>query len=337
MDYPGAFNHVMIRGVGGFTIFRDDLDRFVFLDRARKQFDGEALRCMVWALMSNHGHLATQTGTNRLSRGMHALGTGYAGYFNRRHERQGHVFQNRYKSLLIEEETYLLRAVRYVMLNPIRGGIVRDLGELADYPWTSYPALLGRGSPRLGEVDFTLRLFADGQGAARRQLRSWMLDGLRTPDPFEQLVEMRSGRPTKEVTEALKVALIGERDSYVVGNGRFISSVLSGARAPKSAERGIADAEEKIAGLIARTCAEIGVEPEDLRAGRRSAQVCEVRAAVARLGVMVLGVSQTELAKELGVSRSGVHRALARGASIVEERFGHLKGELERPAVGRSS
>lgn len=325
----------MVRGVAGFAILPDDVDKFVFLKRARKPFDGDALTCLVWALMTNHGHLVSRTGGTDLSAGMHQLNTEYGSYFNRRHRRQGHVFQNRFKSLLIEEETYLLRAVRYVLLNPIKGDLVRDLDELADYPWTSFPALMGRSADRLGDVEFTLRLFADRQDVARRELRDWLLDGLANPDPFERLIEMPTGRPPKELEEELHAALIGDRDSYAVGNSRFISTILSAANAPRAARRPFVPQGWDLDGLLSRVCTELTVNEADLRLGRRYASVSKARAAVAWIGTAYLGVSHTDLALELGVSRPAISKALARGKAVTDEQLGSLLSELSVAAAAR--
>ena len=310
----------MVRGVGGLRIFQDELDKRVFLERARKQFDGSSLTCLVWSLMPNHGHLTTQTGAEKLGTCMHRLETGYASYFNRRLSRQGHVFQNRYKSLLIEEDTYLLRAIRYVLLNPVKGGIVGSLDELETYPWTSYPALMDRGPWRLGDHGLALKLFADDPRAARRELRAWMLDGLNREDPFERLVELPAGRPP-ELQEALRLARIGERDAYVVGNREFIESILAAADAPGLAwARPVVDRGE-LAQIVERVCVEFGIDERALRGGRRMASVSSARAALAWIGVTQLGWSQTDLAGELGVSRPALYKALARGEGIVDERY----------------
>ena len=326
----------MLRGVAGFPILRDDMDRFVFLDRARKQFDGDALQCLVWALMINHGHLVARTKSTPLSVGMHRLDTEYASYFNRRYQRQGHVFQNRFKSLLIDEETYLLRAVRYVLLNPVKGGIVAGLDELETYPWTSYPALMTRSAPRLGDVDFTLRLFADGREAARRELRQWMLDGIKNQDPFELLVELSSGRPPKALMDDLRAALIGERDSYVVGDSAFISSVLATAKAPRPAMQRFAGGWG-IDTLLARVCQEMDVDGDEIRLGRRFTAASDARGATAWLGVTYLGFSMTDLAFSLGVTRPAISKALSRGRSVARERLSCLLDEVAGQATVDSS
>ncbi len=320
----------MFRGVAGFNIYRDDLDRRVFLSQAEGALNGELLRCLTWSLMDNHGHFGTQTLAGSLSKEMHRLETKYAMYFNKRNERSGHVFQNRFKSLLVEEQQYLLRVVRYVMLNPIEAGIVGSLEELEDYPWTSYPALLGRRRPQLVDVEFTLKLFADPPAVARRELRAWMEAGLREKDPIAALLEAPPGRPTKKLQAELCAAMIGERDSAVVGNDAFIASVLAEARARGAAAPEMAARGWSFESIVVRVCDELGVSLDELRAGRRTAKVSQARSAVAWIGYTRLDLSITEMALSVGVSRQALGKSLSRGERVTRKRLGSLLADLDQ-------
>ena len=133
----------MARGLERRAIFRDDRDRQAFVDRLATLARATQTRVFAWALLPNHAHLLVRTGRRPLPRSMRALLTGYAGAFNRRHKRVGHLFQNRYKSIVVEEEPYLLELVRYLHLNPVRATGVPDLRALDRYPWTGHSALAG--------------------------------------------------------------------------------------------------------------------------------------------------------------------------------------------------
>jgi hypothetical protein len=124
--------------------------------------------------MPNHVHHLLGTGRVPMAVGMARLGTGYAGYFNARHQRVGHFFQNRYRSLPVEDESYFLSLVRYVHLNPVRAGIVPDVATLAAYPWTGHAALMGTSPPRFQDVGSVLDRFAAERDEARRRLARWM-------------------------------------------------------------------------------------------------------------------------------------------------------------------
>ena len=178
IDAPGAVHHVIFRGIERSPIFRDAQDYHAFLERFGTILTGSATPCIAWALLPNHAHLLMKTGSLSLSTVMRRLLTGYAQYFNRRHRRVGHLFQNRYKSILCEEDPYLLELVRYIHLNPLRAGLVPEIGGLKDFLWSGHRALLGRASVPWQDVASVLALFHDGPTHARRAYLSFMEEGL---------------------------------------------------------------------------------------------------------------------------------------------------------------
>jgi len=144
LDAKGALHHVMLRGVNKGDLFIDDLDRKTFLDRLGQVIKDGRCTIYAFALMSNHVHLLIRSGDIGISAVMRKLLTWYAIYFNRRHRRTGHLFENRYKSVLCEEEPYFLELVRYIHLNPVRAGIVTDMAGLDSYPWSGHRVLVGK-------------------------------------------------------------------------------------------------------------------------------------------------------------------------------------------------
>ena len=144
LDAPGLLQHVMARGIERRKIFLDDKDRESFLERFAIILEETQTQCYAWALIPNHFHLLLRTGSTPLSKVMRRLMTGYAVTFNKRHKRSGHLFQNRYKSVVCEEDTYLLELIRYIHLNPLRASLVQNLKELDKYPWTGHSTILGR-------------------------------------------------------------------------------------------------------------------------------------------------------------------------------------------------
>jgi len=153
LDAPGLLQHVMARGIERRKLFRDDKDRNSFLERLAMILEETQTQCYAWALIPNHFHILLRTGPTPLSKVMRRLMTGYAVTFNKRHERSGHLFQNRYKSVICEEDPYLLELIRYIHLNPLRAKLVEDLKALDKYPWTGHSAILGRRkNPLVPEV-----------------------------------------------------------------------------------------------------------------------------------------------------------------------------------------
>ncbi len=151
LDAPGTLHHVMVRGIEGMNIVEDDEDREYFVTRLGLVATGTGTSVYAWALMSNHAHMLLRSGAAGLSTFMRKLLTGYASYFNRRHKRHGHLFQNRYKSIVCEEEPYFLRLVSYIHLNPLRAGLVGNIEELE---WS-----------RGGAEPYPSRMAGEGSGA----------------------------------------------------------------------------------------------------------------------------------------------------------------------------
>ena len=143
IDIPGLLQHVIVRGIERRNIFNDDHDCQLFVDRLFSLCLETGVHCYAWTLLSNHAHLLLMPTSTSLSIFMRRLLTGYAVSFNRRNKRSGHLFQNRNKSIVCEEETYLLELVRYIHLNPLRAGMVSNLEELDHYPWSGHVVLMG--------------------------------------------------------------------------------------------------------------------------------------------------------------------------------------------------
>jgi REP element-mobilizing transposase RayT len=186
LEHSGALWHVTARGNRKEEIFLDDRDRHRFLDGLAKVVALCRWRLHAWVLMTNHYHLLIETPEPTLSRGMHLLNGRYSQGFNARHGRVGHVFQGRYKGILVEQEGHLLELTRYVVLNPVRAGLSHRAEE---YPWSSYHETAGyRPRAEWLEVDGTLRHFGRDRREARRRFRAFVAEGgARGYRPWEQL------------------------------------------------------------------------------------------------------------------------------------------------------
>jgi REP element-mobilizing transposase RayT len=150
LDAPGVLHHIIIRGIERRKIFRDAKDRENLLERLGSLLSETKTTCYAWALLPNHAHFLLRIGEVALATVMRRLLTGYAVSFNRRHRRHGHLLQNRYKSIICQEETYFKELVRYLHLNPLRAGIVPSLARLESYPYCGHSAVLGAWRGRVG-------------------------------------------------------------------------------------------------------------------------------------------------------------------------------------------
>ena len=149
IDAAGALHHVMVRGIERSRVFRSDADRNHFLERLGEILQETKTICYAWALIPNHFHLLLRTGPVPISTVMRRLLTGYALWYNLTHRRHGHLFQNRFKSILCQEDSYLLELVRYIHLNPLRAGLVGDLNELGRYAYSGHSVLMGKSEEAL--------------------------------------------------------------------------------------------------------------------------------------------------------------------------------------------
>jgi REP element-mobilizing transposase RayT len=185
IDAPNALHHIIVRGIERRKIFHDDRDRKSFLERLGGILEETSTACYAWALLPNHFHLCLRTGTHPIATVMRRLLTGYAVTFNRRHRRHGHLFQNRYKSILCQEDRYLLELVRYIHLNPLRAHVVKDIKELDSYPYVGHSVILNKKKNGWQDAEYVLALFGSKKAAARRQYRAYVEEGIaqgRRPD-----------------------------------------------------------------------------------------------------------------------------------------------------------
>jgi putative transposase len=172
----GGIYHVTVRGNRRQTIFISDGDRRRFLKLLAEVVRRYGWRCHAYCLMDNHFHLALETPVPNISGGMQRLNSGYATWFNRRHALDGHVFQGRFHSRLLETEWHLLELSRYVVLNPVRAGVCRAAGE---WPWSSYRGTSGAGAaPRFLSVDMILAQFGRDRARARSAYAQFVREGV---------------------------------------------------------------------------------------------------------------------------------------------------------------
>ena len=244
--------------------------------------------------MPNHVHLVMRSGPTPLSRLMSRLNTSFAVRFNRRHERAGYLFQNRFKSLPVTSDDHLRRLIRYVLLNPVRGGLVDGLPALEDYPWSAYGALMGRRAALSFEDPAgALALFDDDARRARRVLRAWMEE--------EVLGEPSAPREIETAEPGLRRA---------------------GAAPASSAEADVEPAD--LPQLVAAVCRHFSTTEEEILRGARHARASKARAVICQMAVVRWRLPAGQVARAVGVSAAAVSQALERGAEL-----GRLEIDLE--------
>lgn len=185
IEFPGALYHVTARGNAQGNIYLQDSDRQVFLSLLHNTNERYNWVCHAYCLMDNHYHLLIETGSNNLSRGMKYLNGVYTQSFNRTHQRIGHVYQGRYKAILVEKEAYLLELCRYIVLNPVRARMVRSP---KDWRWSSYRATAGqvKAAPCL-MTDWVLSVLGNTRAEAQQRYREFVVEEKNQPSPWEDL------------------------------------------------------------------------------------------------------------------------------------------------------
>ncbi|MBW1705858.1 MAG: transposase [Deltaproteobacteria bacterium] len=178
LDAPGTLHHVIIRGIEKRKIVDDKYDRKNFVTRLGDLASDTKTEIYAWSLMSNHAHILLRSGPPGLSKYMRRLLSGYAISYNLRHKRHGHLFQNRYKSIVCEEDAYFQELVRYIHLNPLRAKIVNDLSSLDRYAWCGHSVLMGRRKHEWQDVNYVFSWFDGKKPQARKAYREYVRKGL---------------------------------------------------------------------------------------------------------------------------------------------------------------
>jgi len=311
LDAPGMLQHVIVRGINRADIFLDDVDRRQFVARLGRLLVETETDCFAWALMPNHFHLLLRCRQVRLALFMRRLLTGYAVTFNRRHDRVGHLFQNRYKSIVCEEDAYLLELIRYIHLNPLRAGLVNELAQLDLFPWCGHSVLLGHGEMVGQSVGPVLALFADRLPKARRQYRQFLSDGV----AMGRRPELAGARGQYHRELASQFSVDEEFDPRVLGGSTFVEN-LQNKTAPCFERSCIMDLDV----LLERVASFFELPAGDLsRRGRRNRHA-EARELFCFLAVRCIRYSGPKVGAVLDMGVPSVSRAVRRGEKLAASR-----------------
>ena len=324
IDAFGALHHVIVRGIERREIFIDDTDRDRFLDRLRKVLLETDTQCYAWALIPNHFHLLLKISTTPLSTVMRRLLTGHAIYFNRRHKRSGHLFQNRYRSILCQEETYLLTLVRYIHLNPLRAGLVDSLDLLDRYSYAGHSVLLGWKANDWQETDFVLKHFGTRSSDARRNYRGFVEQGVSLGNRPELtgggLVRSAGGWKALKKQRKAKVNIKG--DERILGDSHFVDCSLKYANEQLERKYRIQSEGYDIDRVAASVAHQMKIPVEAVFAAGKNRRTVRARSVLCYWAVRECAMTMSSLAERLGISIAAVSQSVKRGEKIaVEDEF----------------
>lgn len=321
LDAPGTLHHVMGRGLADLRLFQAKVDAEDFLARVARLAKAGDVQVYAWALMPTHFHLLLRTGAQPLPTSMRQLLTGFAVNFNRRHKRHGHLFQNRYKSIVCEDEPFLLELTRYIHLNPLRAGLVPSLARLRDYPWTGHATLMGRRPRAWQDAGTILARFGRRPAVARQRYEAFLREGrargwrpdlgggglIRSAGGWSQVVALRR-RGEQRLA-----------DERILGGGEFVEQLLAEATDRTRHALGVSRQAPDLRRLARDVARRTGVTEAELRSGSRRRVVSRARQRFCRVAVTEAGVPGAEVARFLGVTTSAVNRSVAGAGAGVRE------------------
>lgn len=282
VDFPGAVHHVYARGIEKRPIYLDDVDRKSFLDRIDKNLPKWGMRCLAWSLMPNHFHLLLRSDKGCLPSFMHCLLTGYSIRFNARHQRVGHLFQNRYKSPVVCKDGYFRDVVRYIHLNPVRSEIVRSIRDLEEYPWTGHRHIIRGGPPTWQDTGLLQTEFNDPH-----DVTGWV----------------------RRYREYIEKVPEGSFQAYGAEDGAAeCDAGYPGTMGPQEYRE--SESYKVFADLLQRIAATNGVPATEVLGGNRGYTAVRARREILRECKSHLNISIVQLSRWLGVSQSAARYLL---------------------------
>lgn len=313
LDRPGSIHHVMSHCVEGCRAIDEEESRADFLKRLSLLVEKGFLRIHAWALMPNHYHLLVETLGAPLGVSIHKLLTGFAGAYNRRNARRGHVFDARFRSILVERDAYFLKLVEYIYLNPLKAGIVLSIDELEIYPWTGYSAYMGRRSCHWLATDILESLHDESRTILREMYPETQQPGALEDDSVmdsgnftigaEGLKEHESDRPVSPHSRAIRI--LGSR-SFALDQYELYRS---------NRKINLRDRHEQHVAmelLLSMIAEQEGIPRAILRSGGRGKKLTRARRRLVRELVRIAGVTQTDAASFLKLSQSAVSQIIER-------------------------
>lgn len=296
IHFPGAVYHVMLRGNAGQDIFTDDSDRSRFLQILQQEQELSRCRIHAYCLMDNHIHLALQVANVPLSKIMQKVGFRYTQYMNRKLERTGHLFQGRFKAILVDENNYLLELVRYIHLNPLRVNLVADLDN---YLWSSHLAYRDRVDTAWLTTDWVLSQFNSERKLAKELYWRFIQDGF--SDGFRQEFHR------------------GTFEGRALGDEQFIERALASAGQQY-------DSSVTLDIILTAVCKSYNIDLKDISALGRLQPGAEARGVAA----LLVRRSGTLAISDLGIKLNRSMTALSHAASRIEQRINNDEKFKER-------
>ena len=273
-----------------------------------------------WAVIPNHFHLLLRTGPTSISTVMRRLLTGYAGSFNRRHRRYGHLFQNRYKSFLCQEDTYFLELVRYLHLNPLRANLVEDLKQLDISPYAGHSVLMGKRKKVWQDTDYVLQWFNKRKTLARRRYRDFVKEGIaggKRPDLVGGGL-LRSVGGWSALKGFRDIGVRIKCDERLLGSSEFVERVLKQAGEKLKEKYRLQMKVFSLAELMEKVAHYYEIDTKNLKSASKERVATEARRVLCYIAVRKFGYKCTDVSKAMRISAATVSKAATLGSRFSE-------------------
>jgi len=322
LDTPGLLHHVMIRGIERRKIFNDNKDRDNFIERLSTLLPETKTQCYAWSFLPNHAHFLFRSGPKGIASLMRRLLTGYAVTYNRRHKRHGHLFQNRYKSIVCQEDLYLLELVRYIHLNPLRAKVVKDLNGLDNYSYSGHKFLMGEVKLEWQDAQYILGYFGKRVGGARKKYRFYVEKGIelgRRPE----LVGGGLIRSLGGWDEVKKLKLKGDEriksDQRILGESEFVTDILSESEDQFARKYRLKSLGYNFKKVLERVSVLFQLDKEYITGKGRQRDRVMARDLLCYWSVNELGMTMVDLARRFDITPAAVSCAAQRGEQWAKE------------------
>ena len=302
---PGEIHHVISRSIDGIEIFTNDLERSKFISSLGTLITKTDCMCYAWSIMPNHYHLVLRPLGDSLSTLMRRLNGSYARYFNRRHNRRGYLFQDRFKSIATQRHDYLCELIRYVHLNPIRAGLVKTLKMLETYRWCGHGAMMGCQNVPWQSVNEALWRFANQKKKAREAyvkfLKAGLMDSSQHKDSLISLLQKSKFGSDNAVPDA---------DDRLIGDADFIRKAIAKAEYDIRSHAKYRTARPTLKAISQQIGKKMHIDPHEIFSKGRNNKRAEFRVRFFKQAVRKYGYKACEIAAFLGITPGAVSKTI---------------------------
>lgn len=305
LSVPGALHHVMARGIEGRQIFHDDEDRRLFLSLLSDGISKTGFKCYAWVLMGNHYHLLLRVNEHHLASMLRPVNSKYARWFRKRDGSRGYLFQDRFKSIVTQDQGYIEELVRYIHLNPMRANICYTLDDLDHYPWSGHAALVGTMKFAFQDIKPILKRFGDNPETAKKEYRSFIKKGIDGTTGSEFMDSIR--KCNHDVTDR------HDHRSWVIGDPEFVKAALAHDRAKKVSVAAHCKDGWTVQKVASDVASQLKIDEKEIFKRGRGNGRSNFRKVVAALSHRDFGIPLIEIARYFGIGSSSVSRMLEAG------------------------